>query len=406
MFFTPSYLKQAKLLLKGATRFMDYKRDLLPAKKLEEIESLRSQLKVAIKEKDGARIDALTAVINTTCERALPDTRVSAFAENVEVFFVSIVIAMGIRAYIAQPFQIPTGSMQPTLSGINARTTSVDEPSPGMTQRIGEWFTGRSYVNVIADRDANLDPVQPFTEKNWDISLWPLSFSILTPHTVMHLDDGGSIVFKGPKDKVLGDLGLGANLKLPGRAMPGMITPDGKPVMYYDSEGRGQRTQITKGQLLARGIVDWGDQVVVNKFAYHFRTPTRGEVFVFTTKNIDPIWNRMSPSDKLGGSQHYIKRLGGVPGDKIEVHEPQLFINGKLADEAGFKRVMTLKDGYKGYEGRGSNIECDARHFAALGDNSFNSYDSRYWGPIQDKNLVGPGWFCYWPLTKHWGLIR
>jgi len=41
-----------------------------------------------------------------------------------------------------------------------------------------------------------------------------------------------------------------------------------------------------------------------------------------------------------------------------------------------------------------------------VGDNSYNSYDSRYWGPVPEENLVGRGLFVYWPFNRHWGLIR
>ena len=44
--------------------------------------------------------------------------------------------------------------------------------------------------------------------------------------------------------------------------------------------------------------------------------------------------------------------------------------------------------------------------YFALGDNSYNSYDSRYWGAVPDANLVGRGLFVYWPFNRHWGLIR
>jgi signal peptidase I len=47
-----------------------------------------------------------------------------------------------------------------------------------------------------------------------------------------------------------------------------------------------------------------------------------------------------------------------------------------------------------------------AHSFFALGDNSYNSFDSRYWGPVPDENLVGRGLFVYWPFYPHCGIIR
>jgi signal peptidase I len=44
--------------------------------------------------------------------------------------------------------------------------------------------------------------------------------------------------------------------------------------------------------------------------------------------------------------------------------------------------------------------------YFAMGDNSYNSLDSRYWGPVPEENLVGRGLFVYWPFNSHWGLIR
>src|SRR5437763_1269765 len=83
------------------------------------------------------------------------------------------------------------------------------------------------------------------------------------------------------------------------------------------------------------------------------------------------------------------------------------------AEGYGFKRVMDGKFSYHGYA-LGGNYLADSNRifnvpkhgYFALGDNSNNSYDSRYWGPVPEENLVGRGLFVYWPFNSHWGLIR
>lgn len=414
--FQPRYLKQAKLLYKGVTRFLHYKRDLLPPAKLDEIETQRAALKAAIGQRDAKKIEALTADINKTCERALPEARTSELAENIEVFFVSIIIALGIRTYIAQPFQIPTGSMQPTLNGITAEYRE-DDPNPGMMGKMAGWFTGTSYLNVVSDHDGRLRENEPVEE-------YP--FFIFRRYCKLHFEDGHTIKINCPKTQLLGDLRLafhvGAEL-----IEAGNDTPDFRP--YYNMRIPAG-AQVRKGQLLARGIVRNGDHVIVNKFAYHFRRPTRGEVFVFTTKNIAYIEGNRDQFDLRWGSQHYIKRLVGVPGDELDLDAPELVINGKKATEPGIRRVIdgdkeipftpfrldgtppSEQTGYHGYSPDRS-IDLPIRlgthpneEYLAMGDNSYSSSDSRTWGPVPRQNLVGPGWFCYWPLTKHWGPIR
>ena len=396
--FQPRYLKQAKLLYKGVTRFLHYKQDLLPAPKLEEINRQRGELKAAIKERDAKKIEDLTKEINKTCEKALPEVRSSELAENIEVFFVSIVIALGIRTYIAQPFQIPTGSMQPTLNGIIAEYAEED-PSPGFLGKAAGWFTGTSYINVVSDHDGRLRAVEPLTEH---------PFFIFRRYCKLHFEDGHTIKINCPKSQLETDLKLAAHI---GGELTELddATPDRRRV-YNFSVPPG--ATVRKGQLLARGIVTNGDHVIVNKFAYHFRRPSRGEVFVFTTKNIRII-EEESRFDRNWGSQHYIKRLAGVPGDTVNVESPELIVNGEPAKEPGIRRVIDQKEpGYRGYSPNGYVTFTIAlgthpnEQYMALGDNSYSSSDSRFWGPVPRQNVVGPGWFCYWPLTRHWGPIR
>ena len=395
-FLTPRYLKQAKLLHKGVTRFIDYKRDLLPQAKLDEILTLRRSLEDAMKAKDRERIKTLNDELNKVCEKALPNAAPSEIGDNVEVFFVAIVIALGIRGYIAQPFQIPTGSMQPTLNGITAQATEKD-PTPGLIGWLGSFLTSTRYINVESDHDGYLDEREPITEHR---------FAIFMPYCKLHFKDGHTITIKSPQRQLLDELQLVKHIN--GVAVEtGNDTPDRR--MAYGLRGG---EHITKGQLLARGIVHNGDHVLVDKFSYHFRTPHRGEVFVFTTKHIRGI---NVPTEQ--GSQHYIKRLAGVPGDELRVASPKLMHNGHDAEEAGFKRVMqgTYEkpvDGYRGYAdprsvgGSIHHINLRDEEYFAMGDNSYNSSDSRVWGTIPERNLIGPALFCYWPLTSHWGQIK
>lgn len=398
-FLTPRYLKQARLLHKGVTRFINYKRDLLPHSKLTEICALKADLEQAIKARNEKQIDEISAKVTKTCQGALPDGGHSEIADNVEVFFVAIVVALGIRAYIAQPFKIPTGSMQPTLNGYIARHTDKDE-APVLPKRVFERvFLGRSYVNVVSKYDGYLRTSNPITEN---------TLLIFFTYSTIHFEDGRTQwVWGVPVRQLIGSdasLGFAKYIKAPVMEDGRVLTPDAQRLSKISGGG-----YVSKGQLLARGILERGDHVLVNKFAYNFRTPKRGEVFVFVTKHITGIEQQTS-FIKEHGAQHYIKRLVAVPGDQFQIKPPEIWINGKPAEEFGPKRVASLKDGYQGYFEshdmlRFNEGKLEDGQYLACGDNSANSLDSRWWGPVPERNLVGPALFSYLPFGKHWGPI-
>jgi len=156
-----------------------------------------------------------------------------------------------------------------------------------------------------------------------------------------------------------------------------------------------------------------GDQLFVDRFSYHFVRPQVGQGFVFRTDNID------SPYMKDGRTleqiqQYYIKRLVGVPGDTLEVREPALFRNGQpitgsVAFDANAHRLGEY-GGYSnsivndpGYLKPGEQMKVPPHKFFAMGDNSANSQDGRYWGFVPAKDVVGRPLFVYFPFTRHWG---
>jgi signal peptidase I len=168
--------------------------------------------------------------------------------------------------------------------------------------------------------------------------------------------------------------------------------------------------QVTKDQVIARGYVDTGDQVIVDKFTYHWRRPKRSEVFVFNTQNIPHIQANLMRENPEFGSQHYIKRLSGVPGDHLEIKPPELWINGERAKEKGFQKIMSQKNGYEGYTYYGGggihDITLGPLEYWALGDNTNNSSDSRVFRTVPGKDIVGRAIFVYLPFGNHFGPIR
>jgi signal peptidase I len=411
--FAPKWKKEALLLVKGAKKFVDYKRDLLKPDRLAEIDSRRTDLLEAIQSKDLVRVNEASKQIRAVCEKALPyEKELGWFEENVEVMFVAIVIALGLRAYYLQPFRIPTGSMQPTLNGIIGKSLEQDK-WPSLITRVMEMgLRGRSYVKVVLDHDATL-PIGLRTDGSYVTDIRDTQFLHFFSRSELHFSDGSTMRMPAPGNPIY-EAGLSEALR--------KVAKHGG--------------LISKGTVICEGTIDTGDLVLVDKFSYHFRKPKRGEVFVFNT--IDIEGTKKNGGRSHGGikeqedATHYIKRLAAVPGDTLSVAPPHILIDGKIAQEPGFENVYTLplfnEPGLKGYSFanmNGSNYppllakagdamhlkregaKAGMREYAAMGDNSGNSLDSRYWGTVKEFNLVGPALFSLWPITTgHWGFIH
>ena len=408
-FLKPRWKKEAKHLVKGAKKYVHYKRDLLDESKIAEIESRRDDLKSAIKGKDPKAAEEAGKQLRATCEKALPRApQQTWWEENVEVMFVALVIALGLRAYVLQPFRIPTGSMQPTLNGITVHRADDGFEKPWFGKRAFEYlWRGRTYKTYVAENDMELLPYHPNQPGR------PATWFLFT-RTAFDFSDGTTI----------------------------KVPAESNEATRILVQKNGPQTRYKAGDTIFNGWIDSGDLVLVDKISYHFRKPDRGEVFVFDTRGI-PTKGRVegSLSDQTGGS-HYIKRLCGVPGDKLLIEEPHLYVDGKIAKEPGIARVMEREGEYEKYpDGRDrpgyilgdiSNSKMQAaykrtaelvstgdvfelkdtdrvgmREYAALGDNTANSLDSRYWGAVHEFNLAGPGWFSLWPFgSGHWGFIK
>jgi signal peptidase I len=143
-----------------------------------------------------------------------------------------------------------------------------------------------------------------------------------------------------------------------------------------------------------------GEYIIVNRLAYKFGEPHRGDVVVLvppgSTTNgfVERILG-------LPGETDYIKRILGVPGDKITIANGQLVINGQSLEEPYIKEPMRNF----GYEGQVWTLGPD--QYFVLGDNRNASKDSRdpSVGPITVDRIVGQVWAVYWPIPA-WKLVE
>ena len=363
--FTRRYIKHGKLLIRHAEKLLRYRKDVLSESTIADLKTQIERLRHAIKERNETAVKENSDKLHTLYTQHLPAPRDAAWRENVEVILVAVVVAIGIRSYFLQPFKIPTGSMQPTLNGIIGHP--MKEPPPNILRQVAEFFIlGRNYIDVVSAADDRIDHI---IQKKYAFFF---TFSEI----------------------------IGERQKFLVYASPETLRND-----FKVSPGR----QYKKGDVIARGAIDTGDQVFVDKFSYNFVKPHRGDVFVFRTDNIFGI-----PVDPVtGDNSFYIKRLAGLPNDTLRIDPPLLYVNGKPAEGFGFGRVMSAKPPYQGYApGRDYLAESSKpyavppQNYFALGDNSYNSLDSRWWGPVPEQNLVGRGLLVYWPFNRHWGLIR
>ncbi len=362
--FEPRYIKHSHLLLRHAEKLIRYRRDRLSASALAELRTQMEKVRVAMKARDKAATQQESERLDQLLTTHTPPQRDAIWRENVEVILVAIVVAIGIRSYFIQPFKIPTGSMQPTLNGIIGHPT--DEPAPNfIKQAIDFVVLGRNYIDVVSGADNTVVDIQPrkflFFFTLSQVICDHQSFTVYAPPEILRQDF---------------------------QVYPG--------------------NNYRPGAVIARGAIDTGDQVFVDKFSYNFIHPHRGDVFVFRTDHILGI-----REDPVAGAPFYIKRLTGTPGDELRIDPPSLYVNGEPAQNFGIRRVMSARDPYKGYSHGATYLNTaestyviPPHSYFAMGDNSYNSYDSRYWGPVPEENVVGRGLFVYWPFGRHWGFIR
>ena len=380
--FTPRYLKQSRALLEAASRMLHHHRDLLNDQQILSLQGTLATLRDGIRQKDRKVIQDASNRLEERFSQLIPSTPHAAWKENIEAIVVAVAIAVGVQAYFLKPFKIPTGSMQPTLYGMTGHPTTIPTPSP-LARAVDFIQLGRTHLDLKATEHEQVLELKERTILNF------FTFTDV-------LTTAGTHTIFAPLAALRDGFG---------------VTPP-----YTDREGNIHPGRTYEaGESIVHGYVQAGDQVFVDRMTYQFKKPERSNVFVFTTAGIRRIEMGLDP---LLGSEFYIKRLAGVPGDTLRIDSPQLYLNGSVATQSPFLRVMSCENGYNGYSNPSPNygaiylttpdetFTVPSRCFFALGDNSYNSSDSRYWGIVPEHNVIGRGFFVYWPFSERWGFIH
>ncbi len=128
-----------------------------------------------------------------------------------------------------------------------------------------------------------------------------------------------------------------------------------------------------------------GDKLFVNKFIYRFHPPQRGDILVFKY-----------PGDR---KKDFIKRLVAREGETVELKDGKILVDGKILDDPKSFRKFYYYN-HDPFGGPNEKIKVPQDSLYVLGDNSANSTDSRFWGFVPKKNVLGKAIFRWWPPRR------
>jgi len=378
--FISTTVRTATDLRKQVQKLLNAQRDILSAEAVASLEAAIAELKSA--ENSGAGKKALLEAMDKL-EKAANNSKTglkpypnAGMRENIEVILVALAVALAVRTFFLQPFKIPTGSMQPTLFGITSENLrrQTDFRFPTGWARVGEWFAGISYVHIKAETESVLEDVEP------------------------------------PRKLLL--FNLWQRIKINGQWRKIWLPPDLGQKTLQDRAEVGLGQSFHQGEDIIKLKVVSGDHLFVDRLTYNFRKPRRGEIVVFETKGIR---HSQVPQD-----QFYIKRLVGLGGESVRINaEHRLIINEQPLSAAtphfenlygpnptpqwentyvGHYLVSPFQSEYFTDPSQGFLVR--SNRFLVMGDNTRSSLDSRYWGDVQQQNIIGRSFFVYWPLNN------
>jgi signal peptidase I len=138
------------------------------------------------------------------------------------------------------------------------------------------------------------------------------------------------------------------------------------------------------------------DKIIVDKLSYKFFKPDRGDIVVF------------SPTQELQKEQYqdaFIKRIVGLPGEKVELRNGNVYINNKPLEEDKYlanpqSTVIDVCTSGQQPPFLSKAVTIPPNSYLVLGDNRNSSYDSRCWGVVPRENIIGRAILRFWPVNN------
>jgi signal peptidase I len=377
--FASPTLRQASDLQRQANKLLNEQRDLLSQKAIAALTAASRALQDAISSGQSRTVllEKMAELEAVADQHLIPYPHPS-IRENVKEILVPLVIILSFTTFFLQLTKIPTNSMVPTLYGITAQDLRQQPESriPGRLKRVALfWTSGVAHFHVVAKSDGVLKKIEP-----------PKVFFPFVKRQNFLVGTNWYSVWFPPYE-------LEKHMRL------------GEP--------------FVAGQDILKLRVVSGDHLLMDRFTYNFRRPRRGEIAVFSTKNIPDLQD----------GQLYIKRLVALSNESVQIGNDQhLVISGERLDASTprFENVYTFDrvPAAESYFGHVNDTSAKLhgqpglarlfpdersvhlvgpRHYLAMGDNTLNSSDSRAWGDVPRENVIGKCWFVYWPFSQRFG---
>jgi signal peptidase I len=134
-----------------------------------------------------------------------------------------------------------------------------------------------------------------------------------------------------------------------------------------------------------------GDRLIVEKVSYRFEAPERGDIVVFEPP--------LSATAGFRTGNAFIKRVVGLPGERIDIRSGKVFIDGRALDEPYVLEAPRYPDPEWDSLGMPGGLIPGGAVFV-MGDNRNNSQDSHVWGPLPIANIIGQTVFRFWPFSR------